>query len=258
MDNSFVNFDDLVVTDIEWAGMNHLKRKKTTHMKSRPCYGLSLKLEGLTVYKCEGHYYECSPHKIILYKKGADYQFTIKEFGPCIIINFDLLEGDFGFQSIQIKDNQKYISLCREIIDSFNSEEDGHKLKAKAKLYELLFLIVSEMDSKTTISKNKIDPAIKYINNNIDKKITNSELAKMCFVSEVYLRKLFLKITGVTPQQYVIQRKIKMAKSWLLSTRMAINEIAFKLGYPDVYSFSKSFKIHSGCSPQQFRKQNGL
>ncbi len=258
MDSKFISFDDLVITDIQWAGINHLKRKTPYQMKSRSYYGIALKIEGETIYRYQGKSYVSNPNKIVILKKGASYRFSINEFGPCIIINFDILEGEIDFQSIDIVDSQKYVSICREIIDIFDNGEEGHKTKAKSLFYELLSILVSERKIGERKSDNKIDVAIKYINENLDKRITNTELAEMCSISEIYLRKLFLKITDTSPQQYIIEKKIKMAKSWLLTTSIAISEIAFKLGYPDVYSFSKSFKLHAGLSPQQYRKQNSL
>ena len=45
------------------------------------------------------------------------------------------------------------------------------------------------------------------------------------------------------------------AKRHLLYTDLAINEIAFVLGYADQFQFSKAFKRQTGLAPQLFREE---
>ena len=258
MKNKLHNFDDLVVIDVQPAGIAYRKKKSRVTVETRPAYGISIKTEGKTTYKYNGQLYKSSPNQIVLLKKGASYCFTVDEYGPCYIINFEILDGEIDFESIEINDVDQYITLCKELFRLFSSNEKGCKLRIKQKFYELLALLANDKKGYGKPASNKIDTAIKYIDENLHKRISNSELAKMCFISEIYLRKLFIQITGTPPQQYIIERKIKAAMSWLLTTNIAVSEIALKLGFSDIYSFSKSFKLHVGFSPLQYRKKNGF
>ena len=258
MKNELINFDDVIVIDVQPAGIAYRKKKSRFVVNGRPSYGISIKTEGKTTYEYKGQLYRSSPNQIVLLKKGANYNFIVDEYGPCYVINFEILNGELNFESIEINDVKQYISLCKEIFELFNSNEKGRKLKIKQKFYELLALLVKDKKEYGSFTNNKIDPAIRYIDKNLNKKISNAELAKMCFVSEIYLRKLFIQITGKSPKQYIIERKIKTAISWLLTTNITVNEIASKLGFSDIYSFSKSFKLHVGYSPLQYRKKKGF
>lgn len=258
MKNAFVKFDDLVITDVQPAGIACRKRKSRVVVDMRQSYGISIKTDGETTYNYNNQLYKSNSHNIMILKKGASYRFTVNEYGPCYVINFEILNGELDFESIEINDVEPYITLSKEIFSLFNSNERGWKLIIKQKFYELLVLLANDKKLSKNPTSNKINPALKFIDEHLDQKISNGELAKMCLISEIYLRKLFIQITGSSPQQYIIDKKIKTAVSWLLTTNIAVNEIAAKLGFSDIYSFSKSFKLHTGSSPLQYRKAKGV
>ena len=52
-----------------------------------------------------------------------------------------------------------------------------------------------------------------------------------------------------------MDRKFSNAMDKLSVTDMPVSDISASLGFDDQLSFSKAFKIHSGCSPTDFRKR---
>ena len=103
--------------------------------------------------------------------------------------------------------------------------------------------------------KQKISKAIEYIARNYNKHIRNDELACVSDLSVAYFRRLFRDATGMSPINYVRLFKIKKAKEMLKSDYSSITDIAFSLGYNNVYEFSREFKKCSGISPSEFKKQ---
>ncbi len=75
-------------------------------------------------------------------------------------------------------------------------------------------------------------------------------------VSKMHVIRVFRKKFGITPMQYVIERRIGAAKSLLTGTVMPIKEIAALLRYSGTQHFSTSFKSAVGCTPGQYRKSN--
>ena len=102
--------------------------------------------------------------------------------------------------------------------------------------------------------RKKIAPAIEYIAKNYTRQIKNIEIAEICGLSEVYLRKLFSEIYGVSPMAYVKKLKIKKAKEMLESDFGSISDIAHSLGYSNIYDFSRDFKKQVGVSPTKYIK----
>ncbi|MCM3628372.1 AraC family transcriptional regulator [Paenibacillus glycanilyticus] len=70
------------------------------------------------------------------------------------------------------------------------------------------------------------------------------------------LNRIFKQHTGITIYQYVLTRKMDIAKMMLQDTEMPVGDIAFHLGYDDPQYFSNLFKQKAGMSPTAYRKLN--
>ena len=110
------------------------------------------------------------------------------------------------------------------------------------------------MSKKKKTTKNKfacIKLGIDLLEQNTNLSI--SEIAKQCGVSECYFRRLFQEYSGESPIHFRQKHRIEKAKQLLLSDQhFTIGEIAEKLGFSDIYHFSKTFKKFCGRSPNQF------
>ena len=72
-------------------------------------------------------------------------------------------------------------------------------------------------------------------------------------MSESYFRQMFKKYMGSSPLKYRENVRVSWAKKYLKSNLFSVSEIAEKLGYCDIYHFSKVFKVYVGISPSQYR-----
>lgn len=63
----------------------------------------------------------------------------------------------------------------------------------------------------------------------------------------------FKRACGVTPHEYHLRTKVRRAMELLENTSLSIKETAERLGYLDVYYFSRQFKQFAGVSPGEFR-----
>jgi AraC-like DNA-binding protein len=79
------------------------------------------------------------------------------------------------------------------------------------------------------------------------------QLARECIMSKYCLVRNFKQLFHVPPQKYFTTRKMEFARS-LLARGNHIGAVAFRVGYPDVYGFSKQFKKYMGVSPGRIRK----
>ena len=86
---------------------------------------------------------------------------------------------------------------------------------------------------------------------NIDIGILASELG----FHSAYLTRLFGKHAGVTPLKYLTNIRIQEAKRLLIATSLPISEVGERVGYPDQFHFSKTFRKATGMNPSAFRKK---
>lgn len=96
---------------------------------------------------------------------------------------------------------------------------------------------------------------IRYIDNNIydihDVKCISENLG----YSYSYLSHLFRDKMGITLQNYINCKKIEKAIELMKYGRLSITQVAMKLNYEAVQSFSKSFKRTMGSSPMEYQKK---
>lgn len=106
---------------------------------------------------------------------------------------------------------------------------------------------------KATGDNDYIAAAVKYIENNMNRRITLSELAGQVHLSRYHFSRLFQKTMQVPPSRYIVERRIQYAKTLLVSSSLSIGEIALAAGFENGMYFSKVFKRYEGVSPKRYR-----
>ena len=66
---------------------------------------------------------------------------------------------------------------------------------------------------------------------------------------------IFKQNFHTTPNQYIIDYKIGLAKKLLCSKELSIGDISNLCGFEDIYYFSKTFKKVTGQTARDYRKQ---
>ncbi len=96
--------------------------------------------------------------------------------------------------------------------------------------------------------------AVRYINRNIGRKLMLGDICAAFNCSKSTLMKLFKKECGVTVNEYIVSRRIAIAKELLQYTELSVGTVAEKCGFSDSLYFSKCFASRVGISPTEFRK----
>ena len=125
------------------------------------------------------------------------------------------------------------------------------------KLYELFEFIITQSATKVKLVQ---DVHQKYINIILDfirlkynEPITMESLASACGLERSYMTRLFKANVGHTPQEYVINYRVRIARKLLCETDWSIRNIAYAVGYGDCFAFSKAFKRVCGTAPSEYR-----
>lgn len=93
-----------------------------------------------------------------------------------------------------------------------------------------------------------------FIDASLEAPPDNTALAAFMHLGQSQMHLLFLRHFGKTPQQYVLQRRLQWAMTWLRTTRMPLSRIAMDIGFSDSSSFSRAFRRHFGQPPSAIRK----
>ena len=93
-----------------------------------------------------------------------------------------------------------------------------------------------------------------YIDNNYDNDLNLDLLSHIRFVSKYHLLRLFKRHYGLTPRQYLIDKRIEKSKEQLMNG-LSVTETCFAVGFESLGSFSTLFKTKTGKSPTEFQKE---
>ena len=94
-----------------------------------------------------------------------------------------------------------------------------------------------------------------YIDNNYAENITLEHLADICHGSPYHLQRTFKRLTGISPTEYVQQKRIEHAKRDLVHTDQSVADISVKIGMNVPY-FITLFKKKTGYTPREYRQQH--
>lgn len=106
-------------------------------------------------------------------------------------------------------------------------------------------------------STRQIAQAKIWIDAHLSEEISLNKLAAEVYLSPSYLSKLFKKVERMTFSDYVLTRRMELAKNLLLSTQDTIESVAAQCGYDKSNSFWRIFKQKEGLSPAHYRAING-
>lgn len=97
-----------------------------------------------------------------------------------------------------------------------------------------------------------------YIENNLDKHLTVSTVAKHFGYTPEHFTKLIANYAGVSFKPYVDEARVTLAVRLLVFDGLSVNQTASRLGYDEVTSFYRVFKRVTGMSPTECVKQQKI
>ncbi len=97
-----------------------------------------------------------------------------------------------------------------------------------------------------------------YIDGHLYEDLSLEALGARFGYAKMHLITLFRTRYGITPIQYVLQKRMDAAGKMLLGTVMSVGEIGALFRYSSAQHFSDAFRKHMGVTPAVYRKNGGL
>jgi two-component system response regulator YesN len=114
------------------------------------------------------------------------------------------------------------------------------------------------MQTRLSPKTDKINRAIKFIDDNFAIKINLSLAASKACMSKFHFSRTFKKETGITYQDYLNNRRVEKAKELLKVKKLSVSETALSVGYKDITHFERIFKGIVGVTPSSYKKGNNI
>ena len=115
---------------------------------------------------------------------------------------------------------------------------------------------ISMREQPAVAESSLVQTIFRFIRQQYMKNPTVSEMADALKIGETKLRSLIRKELGVSPGQLIRSLRLKEAAELLCFTDRKINDISRQCGFPNPFTFSRSFRNEYSISPRQFRTRN--
>jgi AraC-like DNA-binding protein len=106
------------------------------------------------------------------------------------------------------------------------------------------------------LPKWRLKRVYEFIDANIEERISLGALAQVAGVSKMYFAAQFREATGLRPHDYVIRRRICLAKDLLARSDHSIVDTALSVGFQTQAHFTTVFKRIEGSTPHRWRELN--
>lgn len=152
-----------------------------------------------------------------------------------------------------------------DMVDIYGSKSFAYELKVKACLYDILSELLShskpnEADSSLSSHLYKTErfkKVITFIQDNYNRKISLSELARVANLSEGHFCRFFKQMAKKSPVDYINYYKVSRAAKLLEESDIRIIDAAMEVGFDNFSYFSNIFKQYMHCTPSEYRKREG-
>ncbi|QEM82356.1 AraC family transcriptional regulator [Halomonas binhaiensis] len=94
----------------------------------------------------------------------------------------------------------------------------------------------------------------RYIDDHLSSRIKVADLAAFACLSETHFTERFRAQTGLSPWQYVIQRRLEASRHLLTRSHLPLSEIAALTGFSHQSALSRAYRQAYGHPPSQLRR----
>ena len=219
------------------------RKTGTISYKARNFTGIAFRFSGKGKFVSQGVVTDAVAGSITYIPEGMDFDIE-SDSEEIIILHVKAIgETDKKIINIAPPNPDTFASLFRKMYEEWQQRKIGYKNRCISILYTVFEKLekatADDSDSRTEL----IRPGLLYMNMHFAKAtITVAEIAEQCNVSEVYFRKIFKSIYGVSPLKAINNLRIDHACKLLESGYYQVSEVATMSGFDDTKYFSTSFK----------------
>lgn len=191
---------------------------------------------------------------------------TIKQMTNHLNERMPLIDNKNGWQfdeaNFFLTNDSAINQLIARLIYIFTENNSAKEVFANLVMQELVIRLMQTraremllVNYQPLVNTNRLAHVAKYVEDHLHEPLTIRELANQACMSEPTFFRCFRQELGMTPVEFINQRRIQFAKRLLKTTNQSLADICFVCGYKNVTYFLKIFKKAVGQTPAQYRKQ---
>lgn len=168
------------------------------------------------------------------------------------------------FTTEHVRGDQRLDTLLAEFVSELSGEKPGKEIVMRALVEQALVHLLrnystprlsEELElSRVGLVDRRIRRSVELMHTQLDQDLTLKALAAASYLSPFHFARLFKKLTGSSPHNYLAGIRATRAQLLLAETDLSVTEIGARVGYLSGSHFTKAFRIATGATPREFRK----
>ncbi len=168
------------------------------------------------------------------------------------------------FTSEHTHGDQRLNALLSEFVSELAAEKPGKEIVMHALVEQTLVHILRNYStprlsedlelSRVGLIDRRIRRSIELMHTQLDQDLTLKSLAAASYLSPFHFARLFKKLTGTSPHNYLAGIRATRAQLLLAETDLSVTQVGARVGYLSGSHFTKAFRIATGATPREFRK----
>lgn len=224
-----------------------------TRVHQHDYHQLVLPVEGTLSMQIEEREGDVSRVGIALIAAGKDHQFAGSKQNCFVVADVPAalapeLEQLPAFIELDNALAQYVSFLHRQLL-----QQQGNPSSERQMLLLLIELLKERFGYAVQLDK-RIEAVRNYLDQNYSRQTSQARLAAIASLSVRQLNEIFRRDLGMTPQQYLVEKRMQRAWQLLTQGRLQVQQIAEQVGYASLAAFSDRFRRHFGHSPRHFRR----
>ena len=169
-----------------------------------------------------------------------------------------------SFTREHVQGDKKLDALLAEFVSELADEKPGKEIVMRALVEQTLVHILrnhstprlsEELElSRVGLVDRRIRRSVELMHTQLDQDLSLKALAAASYLSPFHFARLFKKLTGSSPHNYLAGIRATRAQLLLAETDLSVTEIGARVGYLSGSHFTKAFRIATGATPREFRK----
>ncbi|HEV8427174.1 MAG TPA: helix-turn-helix domain-containing protein [Pyrinomonadaceae bacterium] len=163
-----------------------------------------------------------------------------------------------------IDKDQKLGGILAEFVSELAAEKPGKEIVLRALVEQALVHLLrnystprlsEELElSRVGLVDRRIRRSVELMHAQLDQDLTLKALAAASYLSPFHFARLFKKLTGASPHNYLAGIRATRAQLLLAETDLSVAEVGARVGYLSSSHFTKAFRTATGATPREFRK----
>ena len=255
------------------------RRAKQLQWQSQATSGYSLLtvLSGQLTYTSDGKPLELNTSQFVLFQpntsivaRARQAELLFLTFSASLVMQHAEAMGltppksIVMFKSGPLSDDQKVGNVFAELFGELTTEKPGQQIVMHALVEQLMVHVLrnyaqprrsEELElSRVGLVDRRIRRSVELMHTQLDQDLALKALAAASYLSPFHFARLFKKLTGSTPHNYLAGIRAARAQRLLAETELSVTEVGARVGYLSASHFTKAFRLATGTTPREFRK----